>query len=205
MTKKKIGIVDLKINNIHSIFEACKEVGYKVEIIDKTHKTYNHDIVILPGIGSFKVGMGKIKEMQFDKKILDFLEKKNKFLVGICLGMQLFFSDSQEFGSTKGLNLIEGKVEKISNKLVVPHTGWNKLELKKNYLLSDKKFNNKMFYFTHSFVCKPKTDNHILAKTKYSSFNFCSLVLKKNIFGMQFHPEKSGKIGLDLIKNFERY
>ena len=107
MTKKKIGIVDLKINNIHSIFEACKEVGYKVEIIDKTHKTYNHDIVILPGIGSFKVGMGKIKEMQFDKKILDFLEKKNKFLVGICLGMQLFFSDSQEFGSTKGLNLIE--------------------------------------------------------------------------------------------------
>ena len=205
MTKKKIGIVDLKINNIHSIFEACKEVGYKVEIIDKTHKTYNHDIVILPGIGSFKVGMGKIKEMQFDKKILDFLEKKNKFLVGICLGMQLFFSDSQEFGSTKGLNLIEGKVEKISNKLVVPHTGWNKLELKKNYLLSDKKFNNKMFYFTHSFVCKPKTDNHILAKTKYSSFNFCSLVLKKNIFGMQFHPEKSGKIGLDLIKNFERH
>jgi glutamine amidotransferase len=202
---KNIGIINLKINNIHSIYEACTAAGFKVNLIDDKQTKYNYDIVILPGIGSYKLAMRKIIEINFKDKILNFLEKKNNLLVGICLGMQLFFTKSNEFGNTKGLNLIKGKVDRINRNLIVPHTGWNKItNLKKNILL-EKKFNKKMFYFTHSYFCTPENENMVVGRTNYFNLNFCSVVKQDNIFGMQFHPEKSGETGIKLLKNFKRY
>ena len=205
MKKKRVGIINLNINNIHSIYAACKVAGYKIQVIDDQKNNYNQDVIILPGIGSYKAAMKKIKEMKFNEKIKDFLEKKNKLLVGICLGMQLFFTKSKEFGDTKGLNLIEGSVEKIDKKLIVPHTGWNQIKLKKDNTIFTKRFDKKFYYFTHSFFCKPLKVDQIYGQTEYSKLKFCSVIGKKNIIGMQFHPEKSGKIGLELIKNFQRY
>lgn len=205
MKKKKIGIINLEVNNIHSIYEACIAAGFKVRLISDKERSYNYDVVILPGIGSFKTAMNKISNMNFKDKIIEFLENKNNLLVGICLGMQLFFTKSTEFGNTHGLDLIEGKVGKINKNLIVPHTGWNKIKLINNNQIFDKKFDKEMFYFTHSFYCSPKQKKEIIGKTKYFNLDFCSIVQKKNIFGMQFHPEKSGKSGLRLLKNIQRY
>lgn len=205
MTKKKIGIIDLGINNLHSIKEACNSIGYKTNLVNLKKKKYNYDILILPGIGSFKKAMQIIKKNNIKKKILQHLENKNKILVGICLGMQLFFSKSEEFGFAKGLDLIKGNVKKFSKKvLIVPHTGWNSINIIKKNSIIPKKLGKKMFYFTHSFYCVPENIKNILGYTKYSNFKFCSIIKKNNIFGMQFHPEKSGVNGLEILRNLDK-
>ncbi len=202
---KKIGIIDLGINNLHSIKEACNSIGYKTNLINLKKKKYNCDILILPGIGSFKKAMQIIRKNHIKKKILQHLENKDKILVGICLGMQLFFSKSEEFGLTKGLDLIKGTVKKFSKKkMIVPHTGWNSINITKNNSIISKKLGKKMFYFTHSFYCVPENNKNILGYTKYSSFNFCSIIKKDNIFGMQFHPEKSSENGLEILRNLNK-
>ena len=204
--KKKIGIFNLKINNIFSIYEACVAAGFKAYIIDEKNKILNYDIIILPGIGSFKKAMKKLNSIYFKENIQNFLERKDKLLIGICLGMQLFFTSSEEFGKTSGLNLIEGKVKKIKKKLIVPHTGWNKIiKSKKDNFFFKKEYSQEMFYFTHSFVCVPNHKENVIGKTNYNGFEFCSVVRKNNILGMQFHPEKSAKNGINLIKNFKNF
>ena len=203
--KKRIGIFNLKINNIFSIYEACLAAGYKTDIIDEKDKIFNYDIIILPGIGSFKKAMKKLNTVGFKKNIEVYLKKKDKLLIGICLGMQLLFTKSEEFGKTYGLNLIEGKVKKISKNQIVPHTGWNKIiKIKKDNFFFKKRFNQERFYFTHSFVCIPKHQKNIIGYTNYNGFKFCSVVRKNNIIGIQFHPEKSAKNGINLLKNFKK-
>lgn len=204
MIKKKIGIIDLGINNLHSLKEACNSLGYKTSLINLGQKNYNFEILILPGIGSFKKAMQIVKKHNIKEKILKHINNKEKILVGICLGMQMFFSSSNEFGNTKGLNLIEGRVKKFDKKkLITPHTSWNSIKIvKKDYILKNK-FKKNMFYFTHSFYCKPKNTNYIIGKTNYSNFEFCSIIKKNNIFGMQFHPEKSGLSGLEILRNLK--
>ena len=205
MKRKTIGIIDLKTNNTHSIYEACASVGFKVSLISEKESKYNYDIIILPGVGSYKVAMKKIIEINFKEKILKFLENKNNLLVGICLGMQLFFSKSSEFGNANGLDLIKGKVNRIQENLITPHTGWSKVFFQKNSIIFNKSFNKEMFYFTHSYFCTPENQRLVIGKSKYFDFNFCAVVEKDNIFGMQFHPEKSGNAGLKLLKNLKIY
>ena len=124
-------------------------------------------------------------------------------MLGICLGMQLFFSESCEFKKTKGLNLISGKVKKIPNQVnKVPHIGWNTTKIiKKNNFL----YNNKHFYFVHSYYCEPKNKSLILSETNLEKLSFCSSVLTKNLLGVQFHPEKSSIAGINLLKNILKY
>ncbi len=203
--KKKIGIIDLGINNLHSIREACNSLGYETNLVNLKKKKYDYDILILPGIGSFKKAMQIVRKNNIKIKILKYLKNKNRILVGICLGMQMFFSRSEEFGLTKGLDLIRGNVKKFNKKqLIVPHTGWNSINIiKKNNIIS-KKLKKKMFYFTHSFYCQPENNINILGYTKYFNFKFCSIIQKDNIFGMQFHPEKSGIHGLEILRNLNK-
>ena len=205
MKRKKIGIINLGINNLFSIREACKSLGYKTSLINLNQKKYNFDILILPGIGSFKKAMQIVTKNNIKDKIFNHISNKDKLLIGICLGMQMFFSDSDEFGYSKGLNLIKGSVKKFnSKKLITPHTGWNSIKiLKKNNLIKNKVHQNK-FYFTHSFYCKPENKQFILGETNYSNFKFCSIVRKDNILGMQFHPEKSGLEGLKILNNLKK-
>ena len=201
--KLNVGIINLGINNIYSIYQAIKSIGFKVNLIRPSQKSFNVDTIILPGTGSFSYAMNIIKKNNIDDKISSFLNKNNKKLVGICLGMQLLFENSCEFGNTKGLGLIKGDVKKIkkTENINVPHIGWNKIyktNIKGN--LISKKNNNTSFYFIHSYYCNPKNINHISSFTKIKTFKFASSVQKNNIFATQFHPEKSGIKGIEFLK-----
>ncbi len=199
----KVGIIDYKLNNLFSIYNALRKIGYKTNIIDlnvRNYKTY--DLVVLPGVGSYSHAMDYIKKFNIDKKIYDFISKKESLLFGICLGMQLLFEESSEFKNTKGLGIISGFVENLKNdkKTPVPHIGWNNLINLRN---NDLRIKKKNFYFIHSLYCKPKDKKVILTETKYGKNNFCSSIYHKNIFATQFHPEKSGHNGIELLKQIK--
>lgn len=203
----RIGIIDLKINNLFSIYNACVKAGYKVNIIEPKKKFLNYDLILLPGVGSFKSGMNFLKKNYIDEKIFDYLNKKNSFLYGICLGMQLLFNNSNEFSITKGLSLIDGKVRKLQNNKLNKNIniGWNKLEFNKNEFKEIfSNFKKSHFYFIHSFYVNPKNLSENIADSKHENFKFCSIIKKNNIFGTQFHPEKSGEHGIKFLKMIKK-
>jgi len=211
MIDKKIIIINYGINNLKSINMALQSLNYKTIITSDKRELTNADRIILPGVGSFKSGMKSLSKI----KIIDQLYKSslnNIPILGICLGMQLFMTESQEFGLNKGLNLISGTVKKIpkingNNYRKIPHIGWNKLNTDNisnnwsNSILSNLS-KNSYFYFVHSYSAYPDNNNEILSFTNYNNLNFVSSIMKNNIVGLQFHPEKSGKIGLNILKNF---
>lgn len=198
-----VGIINLKLNNIFSIISCIKEIGFKVEVIESEKKIKN-DLIILPGVGSFPRAMKYLINTGLDKRISEY-SKTKKPLIGICLGMQLLFDKSEEFKKVKGLSLIEGEVKKIPlNKTVVPNIGWQKINLKKKDKLISNNLNKNFFYFIHSYYCQPKKKNKILSLTKINKFEFCSSIKQDNIYGMQFHPEKSSKSGIKLFSNFRK-
>ena len=178
----KITIVDYGLGNLRSINKKLHNFNINSNISDCLNDIKDADILILPGIGSFKKAIQKVKKNNVKNEILDHINKKNKLLIGICLGMQMFFSNSDEFGHTKGLNLIKGSVKKFDKeKLITPHTGWNSIKiLKKNDFIKTKELKN-TFYFTHSFYCKPTSKEFTIGETNYSNFKFCSIVKKNNI------------------------
>ena len=203
--KLSVGIIDLTINNMFSIYRSCLKAGYKTEIIDLRKKKLNYDIIILPGVGAFRSGIKFLKKTHLDDKLYDYLEKPGAFIYGICLGMQLLFNKSYEFVETNGLELINGEVLKFHDiKANATHIGWNKLNIKnENFKKDFKKFENKYFYFIHSYYTKPKFKKDIFASSQYGTMNFCSVVKRGNIFGTQFHPEKSGFLGIEFLKNLK--
>ncbi len=206
--KLSIGIIDLKINNIFSIFKATQEANFKCKVINKKENYKKYDLIILPGVGSFKEAMKKIKSENIDKKIYEFVEDNSKKLLGICLGMQLLFEKSTEFGNTRGLNLLKGTVEKFKKKEVkiVPHMNWNKIYFKNLKNVSTLNlFDKKEFYFVHSFYCRIKKKENLLTYTNHENLEFCSSVRHENILGTQFHPEKSGKIGINFLKKIDKF
>lgn len=203
----KISIIDYDIGNVKSIINAFIKIGIEPILTNDRKTILSSDGVILPGVGAFGQGMENLKKHELIPIINDFVKTK-KPLMGICLGMQLLMEDSEEFGINKGLGLIEGKViklpiQKLSNEKL-PHVSWNEIQRNENWentVLKDIEENSDM-YFVHSFVVAPKNNKNILAFTEYSDYKFCSSVKKENIYGCQFHPEKSGKIGLKIMKNF---
>lgn len=204
--KKNIAIVDYGVGNLHSLVKALSCFGQNVFITEDADEIRTADAVILPGVGSFRSGMEGLKIRDLVNVVKDF-SKTGKPILGICLGAQLLMSEGYEFGKLKGLNIIPGKVVpfgKIKEK--VPHIGWNeiypvaKMGWNKTLLQSIK--SNADVYFVHSYVFKPRNRKSVLALTKYGNFEFCSAIKKGNIYGCQFHPEKSGKMGLEIIQNF---
>ena len=197
--KIKVNIVNLGFNNTFNIFQAFKSLGCNVQLIDKINKNKT-DLLVLPGVGSYAKGMNTLREKNFDNYIQDYASDNNNKILGVCLGMQLFFSESCEFGKTSGLNLIPGKVKKIPNKAnKVPHIGWNTVKTSKNNDFF--KNNDNHFYFVHSYYCEPKNKKLILSETNLEKLNFCSSVMKDNLIGVQFHPEKSSIAGKNLLTN----
>ena len=203
--KKKVGLVDTGTSNIKSVFYALKL--FDTEIINIEYDSNDKiDYMVVPGIGSFKTVMKKLKE----KKLDNFIKKNiasNIPSLFICVGMQILFSKSYEFGETSGLDILKGSVIKIPNdfkneKLNVPFIGWNKLNYKKNCAVFQETKENNFFYFTHSFYVKPLNEKIISTNTNYSGFDYCSSISHNKIFAAQFHPEKSGEEGLKIYKNF---
>ena len=201
----RIGLIDLKSHNLFSILQATKNIGYNVKVIRNYKEILKKNIIIIPGVGSFKHAMKRLKYLGFDDQLKQFALNENKCLFGICLGMQLLFSSSEEFGYTKGLNLIEGKVKKFkknSKHFKIPHIGWNSINKINHRFIPENVLKDK-YYFTHSYYCSPKDKKVIHTNTSYFGKSFCSSMVKKNIIGTQFHPEKSGKSGLEIIKKLK--
>lgn len=195
-----IAIIDYKCGNIASVKNIIKKAGSESIITSNSYEINNCDKIILPGVGSFDYGMKKLQEL----KLIDVIQnhsKNNKPILGICLGMQLMAKCSEE-GVEKGLSLFDAEVLKFNNKkgFPIPNMGWNTVDVKKqNPLLQTNQFNK--FYFVHSYYFKCNNKSDILSTTLYSN-EFVSSVSKKNIYGVQFHPEKSHRYGLSVIKNF---
>jgi len=203
-----VGIIDLKCNNLFSIHKSCIQAGFKTSIISSKEKKLNYDIVIIPGVGAFRSGMKVFKDNRYDEKIFDYKLRTNSFIYGICLGMQLLFENSSEFGLTKGLGLIKGNINKFNHKNVGSkiNMGWNQIMLSKNSLTKNlKKFDKKYFYFVHSYYAKTSVKAETISESKHGNFSFSSIVKKNNIFGTQFHPEKSGNVGISFLKNLKFY
>ncbi|PRM98538.1 imidazole glycerol phosphate synthase subunit HisH [Aliarcobacter cryaerophilus] len=197
-----LGIIDYNMGNLASVYNACSKFTKDLKIVKNADDLKNLDKIILPGVGAYKDAMQHLENSVLKDAILDFANSK-KPLLGICLGMQLLFESSEEFGYTKGLGLIEGKVvkfdkSKMSSDLKIPHMGWNKIENKENQLFKDLK--NPYLYFVHSYHIITD-DKNIIGKTNYG-YEFASAVNKDNIFGFQPHPEKSHNNGLKILENF---
>jgi len=203
----KIAIIDYDIGNVQSIKNSLRSLGeFDIVITNKENEILEADGVILPGVGAFKKGMEELKIRNLPKIINKYVST-GKPLFGICLGMQLLFDKGEEFGLTQGLGLIEGSVKKFPQALnaKLPHISWNEIEYDsskwKGSILND--INDKEdMYFVHSYICMPDDESLILSKTEYGGINFCSSIKKDNIYACQFHPEKSGKSGLKIIKAF---
>jgi len=203
----RIGLIDTSTSNIKSVFYALKEFNCDVVEIKNFKDQTNIDAMVVPGIGSFDFVMKKLKQNKLDHLIYKSIEKGIPSLF-ICVGMQILFSESYEFGKHKGLNIFKGKVKKIkklNNKKdtrKIPFIGWNKLIVKKKCKILKNIKNNEFFYFTHSYYAEPKDKKIISTKTNYHDFKYCSSVSSDNIFATQFHPEKSGHSGLKIYKDF---
>ena len=203
-----VTIVDYKSGNISSVINSFKEVAQnkvKIEVTSDLNKIKSSDKVVLPGQGSFKSCIDALNTINGLVETLDdFAINDKKPLLGICVGLQMFADVGYEETETKGLGWIHGKVTKIDNQngeYKLPHIGWNEINImKKSKIFKDIKDKSHM-YFVHSYEFIPNDKNVILATTNYSSNHVCAVEIE-NIFGTQFHPEKSDKIGLKIIGNF---
>lgn len=191
-----IGIVNYGIaGNIHSIKKAIEKAGGKTLVINKPEQFNSVDKIVLPGVGSFKDAMLELENDGF----IDILKNNDKPILGICLGMQVLSALGYEYGEHKGLNLIDGEVKPIQVNAKVPHVGFNTIELSKSskLLIGIEK---EEFYFMHSYELVNYTD--IISLTEYSAHKFVSSIQSGNVYGVQFHPEKSREAGIKLFKNF---
>ena len=194
----KVAIFDYGAGNIFSLKNSFEKAGATVDVITNFDKSNNYSGLLLPGVGNFDPAMKSITK--FSKTgFKDFVGDTTPVL-GICLGMEMFFEKSQE-GNEMGLDVIDGEVIVLPSTMKVPHMGWNDLEIKKSGVILDGIENNSWVYFVHSFRAKPNSDDVITAESDYG-IKVPAVVEKDNFFGTQFHPEKSGKVGKIMIDNF---
>lgn len=203
----KIAVIDYRMSNMFSIRNALNLLGFECEVTSERSKILSSDSAILPGVGSFPEAMKHIKALGLDESIRDFITTGKPFM-GICLGFQLLFDTSAEIENTSGLEVLRGEVKKFTkqNKSQrVPHVGWN--SIKKNKLLNDIQNVNPLtncedgqhFYFVHSCYVSPEDKRDVCTTTEYGDDKFCSSILRDNIFACQFHPEKSGENGIQVL------
>ena len=194
-----IAIIDYGAGNITSVKNALDLLKVRSNITDKKQDIIKADKIILPGVGSFGDTVKALKK----KRIFDTIKQQigKKPYLGICLGLQILFEQSEESPGVKGFGLFKGNVVKFRGKLKIPQIGWNSIDIKKKTKLLQKTKNNSYLYFVHSYHVAPKDKNIILTETDYGR-KFVSGIAKDNIYGIQFHPERSGKVGLSILENF---
>jgi len=202
-----IAIIDYKAGNLTSVKLAFEHLGVKAEITDLPEKISRAERAVFPGVGSAGAAMENIKRMKLDRVIAEVVGSGKPFL-GICLGTQIIFDSSEEDGGTAGLGLISGTVrrftpEKKSDK--VPQIGWNTVDFCRPHPVLEGIESGSEFYFVHSYYALPAMKDEIVGETGYAGATFASIVGKNNLIATQFHPEKSGGIGLRLLQNFSRW
>ena len=211
MDKKKVVIIDYKLSNLFSVSHACDHVGINAVVSSDPKDIEGADAIILPGVGAFHTAVENLESLEMIRPIKDFIAGGKPFM-GICLGLQLLFTESEEFGNHKGLDIIKGKilkfprVDEAGENYKVPQIGWNKIKPLANASFSATPLDGipegSYMYFVHSFYAEPESTKNILTLTDYSKLNYCSGILKNNIFALQFHPEKSGVLGLKIYENW---
>ena len=197
-----IAIIDYDAGNIRSVEKAMAKLGQEVWITRDRERIMNADKVILPGVGSFGDAMAHLREYNLVEVIKGVVAEKKPFL-GICLGLQLLYESSEETPGVEGLGILKGKILKIPEQkdLKIPHMGWNSLHLQNDGRLFRGIEQNPYVYFVHSYYLKAEEEETVKATTEYS-VNIHASVEKDNVFACQFHPEKSGDLGLQILKNF---
>ena len=196
-----IAIVDYGMGNLRSVEKGFRKVGIDVVVTNKPEIIKKADGIVLPGVGAFKDCMRELSNLRLTDAIVNAIRNGKPYL-GICLGLQVLFSESEEFGRCRGLDIFRGKVVRFQNgNLKIPHMGWNELTIQKQNPLLNGIKDKTYFYFVHSFYVAPEDSSIIAATTDYGT-NFTSMIYSGNIFATQFHPEKSQKVGLTILKNF---
>lgn len=208
--KSMLTIIDYGIGNLRSIEKAFEAVGAEVERTDDVARIEKAGRLVLPGVGAFGACMAEIRKRGLVTPILEAVERGTPFL-GVCVGMQLLFEESTEQGTHPGLGILPGRVVHFSDSLTqngaaaeelkIPHMGWNTVEPRRKDKLVEGIDEGAFFYFVHSYHARPEREGDVLAATRYG-VEFPAMVAKDNVFGVQFHPEKSQQAGLKLLRNF---
>ena len=197
-----ITVVDYKLNNLRSIENTLRRLGHEVQVTSDPKVVEGAEKLILPGVGAFRDAMGNLRDLGLAQPFADRV-KSGVPTLGICLGMHLVFSESEEFGLHRGLDLIPGRVRKIPEGVSVPHMGWNELKLQKEDPFLKGVQGGSFVYFVHSYYVDPASRDVLLATTDHG-IEFAAIVHHKNVWATQFHPEKSQHVGERLLDNFAR-
>ena len=205
----QVAIIDYGVGNLRSVEKAFAATDCEAVVSSKETDLRAAGKLVLPGVGAFGACMRALRERGFDELVRERVAEGTP-LLGVCVGMQMLFEESDEFGATPGLGLLRGRVRNFSDdsrvssaRLVVPHVGWNRIDQIRENPLFDGVTNRSFFYFVHSYYCEPTDKSVIAGETEYG-LNYASVVAKDNICGVQFHPEKSQDAGLRLLRNFAR-
>jgi imidazole glycerol-phosphate synthase subunit HisH len=195
-----VAIIDYGVGNLRSVEKAFAATGCEAIISGDESVLRKAEKLVLPGVGAFAACMKALTERGFDQLVKE-RASEGAPVLGVCVGMQLLFDESKEFGSTRGLGLLRGSVRRFGNELVVPHIGWNRIQQKRSHALFEGVEDGSFCYFVHSFYCEPVDQTVIVGETEYG-VPYASVVAEKNVCGVQFHPEKSQDVGLRMLRNF---
>ena len=196
----QVAIIDYGVGNLRSVEKAFATTGCDAIVSGDEKVLRKAQRLVLPGVGAFAAGMKALKEHGLEQLVRE-KAKEGTPLLGVCVGMQMLFEESDEFGSTPGLGLLKGTVRRFGNELVVPQVGWNRIHQKREHVLFDGVADGAFCYFVHSFYCQPRDEEVIAGETEYGE-RYASVVARGNICGVQFHPEKSQDVGLRMLRNF---
>ncbi|MCS7260722.1 MAG: imidazole glycerol phosphate synthase subunit HisH [Anaerolineae bacterium] len=196
----QLAIVDAGIGNLRSVQKAFEFLGVTPSITHDPDVVLSADALVLPGVGAFGDGMQGLRQNGLDAALHQFIESGRPFL-GICVGLQLLFAESEEMGWHRGLGVLPGRVVRFPHALTVPHMGWNQLHRRQDHFLLKGVPDGAFVYFAHSYHAVPDDQTIVIATTDYGG-HFPSVVARDNIWAVQFHPEKSGRIGLSILRNF---
>jgi glutamine amidotransferase len=198
-----VAIIDYGVGNLRSVEKAFEAGGVEAVISSDEHVLCGAERLVLPGVGAFRACMEALKQRGFDQLVRERVEAGTP-LLGVCVGMQMLFDESEEFGRTRGLGLLRGRVRRFAGGLRVPQVGWNQVEWARPHPLAEDIADKTFFYFVHSFFCEALDEEDVLGETEYG-LDYASVVARANVCGVQFHPEKSQAAGLRLLKNFAEH
>ena len=199
----RVAIIDYGVGNLRSVEKAFHAGGVEAQVSSEESVLRSADKLVLPGVGAFRACMGALTERGLDRLVRERVEEGTP-LLGVCVGMQMLFEESEEFGTTSGLGFLRGRVRRFPEGLRVPQVGWNQVGWKSGYALSEGIGDGVFFYFVHSFFCESDDEAAVVGETEYG-ITYPSVVARGNVCGVQFHPEKSQAAGLRLLKNFAEY
>jgi glutamine amidotransferase len=196
----QIAIIDYGMGNLRSVEKALTHVGAQAIVSDDEKVLWEADALVLPGVGAFGACMKALTAHGFDRLVRERAERGTP-LLGLCVGMQMLFEESEEFGKSAGLALLGGRVRRLHGDLILPQVGWNQVRRRRAHPLLEEIEDNSFYYFVHSYYCEAKDSEAIIGETEYGT-SYAAVVARNNVCGVQFHPEKSQTAGLRLLANF---